>query len=129
MQYKLRRTELYLVEVLRQFAFLEKLGYKGTFLRLYGRETGLVYETLRREIDINWEGRFRVVFVNGDLWPPRRFDQSFDVESVMHSFDVTCQVGLEDSDIPLTVERYAAFLKTHLMSVIKGKSWISQSAM
>jgi hypothetical protein len=122
---ELSEDEHFIIEVIRQFAFLNEYGFKITGSYSYYDEVGLKYfsKEAKREIEFSW------IRFNG-----LRFNITHYLEfhpKVLFNRKLYTYFNAEHLDVELNSNNYceiikknAEFAKEKILSIIKGEEWI-----
>lgn len=122
---ELSKDEHFIIEVIRQFAFLNEFGYNIIHSSTYFDETGLTYfsKDTKRVLEIAW------IKFNGF-----KFNISHYLDfhpKVLFNRELYTYYNAEHLDVELSSDNYceiikknAEFAKDKLLAIIKGKEWI-----
>jgi hypothetical protein len=123
---ELNFNEIFLIEVLRDFSFLVKLGYEVIAVSVYGRDPFVIYQNslIDRKISISWEGDLLMTIERSRKLFPLKKENSFLIVSNYYEF-----FGIKNNKSSNPNEKIsmnATLLQTKFIEILKGNSWIEE---
>jgi hypothetical protein len=121
---ELNSKEKLIIDILRNFSFLELFGYFVDNISYGGRELpSVIYKNQYNGMQVHFIGNetnYNTMILRKKKWALKKSAKVFEISDCFKYFDVAMQ-----KNRTYTFKSIAEFIQNYLISVIKGEVWIN----